>query len=148
MVTKKSLEIPPFLVMDVLEKALEMERRGGHIIHLEVGEPDFETPTCVREACAKALREGKYSGPVIVEAFGSALKAETTCIAPYLAECVGETGTKEDIMPLITVLEKNELENTRNACVRALKKITGVDFGDDVKSWRDYYDTIVEGGAE
>lgn len=59
MVSKRSLDIPPFLVMDVLEKAQEMERRGEHIIHLEVGEPDFETPKCIREACAKALQEGK-----------------------------------------------------------------------------------------
>jgi len=59
MVSKKSLDIPPFLVMDVLEKAQEMERRGEHIIHLEVGEPDFETPECIREACAKAIQDGK-----------------------------------------------------------------------------------------
>jgi len=59
MVSKKSLDIPPFLVMDVLEKAIEMERRGEHIIHLEVGEPDFETPECIREACAKAMQDGK-----------------------------------------------------------------------------------------
>jgi aspartate/methionine/tyrosine aminotransferase len=59
MVSKRSLDIPPFLVMDVLEKAQEMERRGEHIIHLEVGEPDFETPECIREACAKAMAEGK-----------------------------------------------------------------------------------------
>jgi len=58
-VSKKSLDIPPFLVMDVLEKAIEMERRGEHVIHLEVGEPDFETPEPIKEACAKAIREGK-----------------------------------------------------------------------------------------
>jgi len=29
--------------MDVLEKAYEMERAGQRVIHLEVGEPDFET---------------------------------------------------------------------------------------------------------
>ena len=59
MVSKRSLDIPPFLVMDVLEKALEMERQGESVIHLEVGEPDFETPPCIKEACIKAIREGK-----------------------------------------------------------------------------------------
>jgi len=37
MVSKKALDIPPFIVMDVLEKAQDLERSGEHIIHLEVG---------------------------------------------------------------------------------------------------------------
>ncbi len=59
MVTKRASEIPPFIVMDVLEKAQEMERAGEHVIHLEVGEPDFDTPECINEACRKAIRDGK-----------------------------------------------------------------------------------------
>src|SRR4030043_197650 len=59
MISKKAQEIPPFIVMDVLEKAQELERRGEHIIHLEVGEPDFNTPQCINEACYRAIREGK-----------------------------------------------------------------------------------------
>ncbi|MDY6854657.1 MAG: pyridoxal phosphate-dependent aminotransferase [Thermodesulfobacteriota bacterium] len=59
MISKKALQIPSFIVMDVMEKAAEMERRGENIIHLEVGEPDFDTPECVKEAAIKALRDGK-----------------------------------------------------------------------------------------
>jgi len=59
MISKKAQEIPPFIVMDVLEKAQELEREGDHIIHLEVGEPDFDTPECIKEAGLKAIREGK-----------------------------------------------------------------------------------------
>ncbi len=59
MVTKKSSEIPPFIVMEVMEKAASMERKGENIIHLEVGEPDFDTPECVKEAAIRAIREGK-----------------------------------------------------------------------------------------
>ncbi|MCX5917386.1 MAG: pyridoxal phosphate-dependent aminotransferase [Deltaproteobacteria bacterium] len=59
MVTKKSSEIPPFIVMEVMEKAASMERQGENIIHLEVGEPDFDTPECVKEAAIRAIREGK-----------------------------------------------------------------------------------------
>jgi aspartate/methionine/tyrosine aminotransferase len=47
-----------FIVMDVLERANEMERAGDHIIHLEVGEPDFDTPACVKEAACRALEDG------------------------------------------------------------------------------------------
>jgi aspartate/methionine/tyrosine aminotransferase len=48
-----------FIVMDVLEKAQEMEARGINIIHLEVGEPDFDMPACVAQAAQAAYNEGK-----------------------------------------------------------------------------------------
>jgi aspartate/methionine/tyrosine aminotransferase len=59
MISKKAQEIPPFIVMDVMEKAQELERNGEHIIHLEVGEPDFDTPECINEAGYRAICEGK-----------------------------------------------------------------------------------------
>ncbi len=59
MLTRRAAEIPPFIVMDVLEAAQEMERNGEQVIHLEVGEPDFDTPECIKEACCRALKEGK-----------------------------------------------------------------------------------------
>ena len=59
MVTKRATEIPPFIVMDVLERAHELERAGNNIIHMEVGEPDFDTPECINEACRKAIKDGK-----------------------------------------------------------------------------------------
>ena len=59
MIIQKAHEIKPFIVMDVLEKAAEMERKGIHVIHLEVGEPDFDLPVCVSEAAIEAYREGR-----------------------------------------------------------------------------------------
>jgi len=59
MISKKAQDIPPFIVMDVMEKAQELERNGEHIIHLEVGEPDFDTPECINEASYRAICEGK-----------------------------------------------------------------------------------------
>ncbi len=58
MISRRTREIKSFIVMDVLEKANEMERKGIHVIHLEVGEPDFDTPTCIKEAACKALEDG------------------------------------------------------------------------------------------
>lgn len=58
MISKRTQEMTSFIVMDVLEKANEMERQGIHIIHLEVGEPDFDTPVCIKEAACKALYDG------------------------------------------------------------------------------------------
>ena len=58
MVAKRTEGITSFIVMDVLEKAGEMERQGADIVHLEVGEPDFDIPPCVREAVCKAAADG------------------------------------------------------------------------------------------
>jgi aspartate/methionine/tyrosine aminotransferase len=58
MISKRTAEMTSFIVMDVLERANEMERAGHHIIHLEVGEPDFDTPPCVKEAACRALEDG------------------------------------------------------------------------------------------
>jgi len=52
-------KLKPFLAMEIKEKAQELEARGRHIIHLEIGEPDFDTPACIKEACIRALREGR-----------------------------------------------------------------------------------------
>lgn len=51
--------VKPFLAMDVLEKALEMERRGCRVIHLSVGQPDFPTPECALDAAKKAIADGQ-----------------------------------------------------------------------------------------
>ena len=43
-------QMTSFIVMDVLERANELQKQGIDIIHLEVGEPDFDVPACVAEA--------------------------------------------------------------------------------------------------
>lgn len=58
MTTERLKDITSFIVMDVLERAHEMERQGIDVIHLEVGEPDFDTPACVKAAACKALDNG------------------------------------------------------------------------------------------
>jgi aspartate aminotransferase len=49
---------------EVLNKARALERQGRSIIHLEIGEPDFDTPANVIEAGANAMRTGwTHYGP-------------------------------------------------------------------------------------
>jgi aspartate aminotransferase len=43
---------------EVLAKARALEAEGRKIVHLEIGEPDFDTPAHIKEAAAEALREG------------------------------------------------------------------------------------------
>ncbi|MGA7472548.1 MAG: pyridoxal phosphate-dependent aminotransferase [Candidatus Sulfotelmatobacter sp.] len=49
---------------EVLNKARALERQGKSIIHLEIGEPDFDTPSNVIEAAVDALHKGwTHYGP-------------------------------------------------------------------------------------
>ena len=50
--------IEPFLAMEVMERAFELEREGARVIHLEIGEPDFPPPPAAVRACVEALRAG------------------------------------------------------------------------------------------
>jgi len=43
---------------EVLAKARVLEAKGRSIVHLEIGEPDFDTPASIREAAVRALDEG------------------------------------------------------------------------------------------
>ncbi len=59
MFSRKSEKIPPFHVMEVLERATELERSGKSIIHLEIGEPDFPPAPHICEAAFNALKAGE-----------------------------------------------------------------------------------------
>jgi (5-formylfuran-3-yl)methyl phosphate transaminase len=48
-------QIKPFIVMDVMEKIHQMEAAGIDVIHMEIGEPDFDVPECVNRATRAAL---------------------------------------------------------------------------------------------
>ncbi|HPJ84109.1 MAG TPA: pyridoxal phosphate-dependent aminotransferase [Methanothrix sp.] len=58
MISKRAEEMTPFLVMDVLERARAMERVGIDVVHLEVGEPDFDLPAPITEAVNRAIEQG------------------------------------------------------------------------------------------
>jgi len=63
LISSRSKEISSFMVMDVLEKAQAMERAGENVIHMEIGEPDFDTPDPVKRAGIIAIEKGytKYT---------------------------------------------------------------------------------------
>jgi aspartate aminotransferase len=43
---------------EVLQRARALEAQGKHVIHLEIGQPDFPTPTHIKDAAKRALDEG------------------------------------------------------------------------------------------
>ena len=63
MLSQRLDEIKPFRVMEVLARAQELQSLGHHVLHFEVGEPDFSTAEPIVEAGVRALRQGhtKYT---------------------------------------------------------------------------------------
>jgi len=55
---KRCEKIKSFIVMDIMDKAVNMERQGIDVIHMEVGEPDFETPEPITRVCIDSLEKG------------------------------------------------------------------------------------------
>ncbi len=81
---------------EVLQKARALEAKGQHIIHLEIGEPDFETPAHIVAAGKAALDAGyTHYGPTpgdpefraalaahVAETRGIPVAAENVCVVP------------------------------------------------------------------
>jgi aspartate/methionine/tyrosine aminotransferase len=59
LITRRAREIPSFIVMDVIDRAVAMQKGGEDVVVLAVGEPDFETPRVVVDAGVQALRQGR-----------------------------------------------------------------------------------------
>jgi len=57
-VSKRARTIRPFVVMDVVARAKELESQGKDIVRLEIGDPDFETPSVVKAAAERAMESG------------------------------------------------------------------------------------------
>ncbi|TLM80363.1 MAG: pyridoxal phosphate-dependent aminotransferase [Actinobacteria bacterium] len=58
--TSKRVEaIRPFVVMDVVARAKELEAAGRDVVRLEIGDPDFATPEVVTRAAEEAMEHGE-----------------------------------------------------------------------------------------
>jgi len=52
-------DVPPFMVMDVMAAAARIEAAGGHVIHMEVGQPAASAPKTAILAAQAALNSGR-----------------------------------------------------------------------------------------
>jgi aspartate/methionine/tyrosine aminotransferase len=78
---------------EVLSKAKALERQGKSIIHLEIGEPDFNTPANVVEAAVDALRKGwTHYGP------SAGLPELRQAIAGYIGRTRGVEVSPEEVV--------------------------------------------------
>jgi aspartate/methionine/tyrosine aminotransferase len=58
MIAERMSRLGTETAFEVLARARELERQGRHVVHLEIGEPDFDTPAHICEAAIEALRAG------------------------------------------------------------------------------------------
>src|SRR5712671_773220 len=78
---------------EVLNKARSLERQGKSIIHLEIGEPDFDTPGNVVEAAVDALHNGwTHYGP------SAGLPTLRQTIADYVSRTRGVKTVPEEVV--------------------------------------------------
>ncbi len=98
----------------VLQKARALEAQGKHIIHLEIGEPDFDTPKHVVEAGKAALDAGwTHYGPTLgYEDFRQAIAShisETRGVPASSAEvCVVPGGKPMIFFPILALVEPGD----------------------------------------
>jgi aspartate/methionine/tyrosine aminotransferase len=100
--------IPFSGIRGVFEEVARREKRGEKIIHLNIGEPDFDTPKHVRDAAKKALDEGKthyssnYGIPELREALAQKLSQENGLTYDPATEIIVTVGGNEAV--LITMM--------------------------------------------
>jgi aspartate/methionine/tyrosine aminotransferase len=59
-IAERMAAIEPFHVMALLARARNLEAQGCDIVHMEIGEPDFDTPDPIVQAGIEALKAGKH----------------------------------------------------------------------------------------
>lgn len=106
--------LPPSGTIGMLEIARRMEKEGKTIIHLEVGEPDFDTPSHIKAAAMKALEEGfvKYTEskgiPELRSAIASRVREKSGCSVD-VDEVIVTPGAKHAIFcALLALLEPGD----------------------------------------
>ncbi|HEY7390592.1 MAG TPA: pyridoxal phosphate-dependent aminotransferase [Bryobacteraceae bacterium] len=99
---------------DVLVRARALEAQGRKIIHLEIGEPDFATPSHIIEAAKQALDEGwTHYGPTqglpeLREAIAASISRTRGIQADPARVCVTPGGKPILFFPMIALLEAGD----------------------------------------
>ena len=99
---------------EVLSRARAMEAQGRSIIHLEIGEPDFETPRHIIDAAKQALDEGwTHYGPTqglpeLREAIAAYLTRTRGIAADPAHVCVVPGGKPIIFFPMLALLNPGD----------------------------------------
>src|SRR5438105_11536547 len=81
------------IAFEVLVKARALEAKGRDVVHLEIGEPDFDTPRNIIDSACDALHKGfTHYGP------SAGLQELRETIAGYVSETRGVSVTPEEVV--------------------------------------------------
>jgi aminotransferase len=107
--------IPFSGIRKIFQAAVELEREGKKVIHLEVGRPDFDTPQHIKEAAKQALDEGfvhytsNYGAPELRDAIAGKLLKENGIQVDPENEIVVTVGANEAIlMTMLALLDPGD----------------------------------------
>ena len=92
-VASRMLRLGTESAFEVLARARALERAGREIVHLEIGEPDFDTPAHIKEAAKQALDAGAtHYGP------SAGLPELREAIAKHIAETRGVPVSPDEVV--------------------------------------------------
>ena len=134
--SEKISRIPPSATMEITDKARRMKAQGKDVISLSIGEPDFDTPAHITEACINALKSGKTH----YEASQGLLELREA-VCEKLARDNGITATPDEIV--VACGAKNNLSEAMEACLNPQDEAIILD-----PSWVSYEPMILLAGAK
>lgn len=134
--SEKISRIPPSATMEITDKARRMKAEGKDVISLSIGEPDFDTPAHITEACINALKSGKTH----YEASQGLLELREA-ICDKLAKDNGITAAPNEVV--VACGAKNNLSEAMEACLNPQDEAIILD-----PSWVSYEPMIMLAGAK
>ena len=109
MLSKRIKKLSPSLTIAISQKARELKAEGKDVLAFSAGEPDFDTPTLIKETAKKALDEGftKYTAvagiPELLEAIQTKLKNENN-LDYETNEIVVSNGAKQSLFNIFAAI--------------------------------------------
>lgn len=106
-ISERMETVPGSGTLEILSLANELEEEGKDVIHLEVGQPDFDTPEHIKNSAKKALDEGdtgyapSAGKPELREAISNTLSEKGINRSPE--EIVVTPGAKHSLFSAMTV---------------------------------------------
>jgi len=97
-VSNRAQSVPSFKVMDVLQRANELQTQGHNVIHCEVGQPQTGAPSAVASAAIESLTVRQVMG--YTDAFGL-LALRSKIKAYYLKKYSGVEETRVDAKKIV-----------------------------------------------
>ncbi|NPA54901.1 MAG: pyridoxal phosphate-dependent aminotransferase, partial [Epsilonproteobacteria bacterium] len=114
MLSKRIQKLSPSLTIAISQKARELKAQGKDVLAFSAGEPDFDTPTKIKQAAIQAINEGftKYTAvagiPELLQAIQTKLQKENN-LHYDTGEIVVSNGAKQSLFNIFaSILDEND----------------------------------------